>query len=197
MFTWVCPTCGKELDLATKECPECGGKTAAGGPSTKPVSNVRFWALLLGGVAVAIVGLVFLARYLSRPVQRAPQTRSEPAPTASLAPLPAVPQDPLSSLKRVIEIAGIRTFYDGQNKPQVRAVIINHGEEGMQNVTLTVILRPQQAAPDSPPLARFKVNLKSELKPGDSLDVKVPLESFATLAAIPSWNQLRADLEMP
>ena len=87
-------------------------------------------------------------------------------------------------------------FYDSQNKTQVRALVINHGEEELRDVTLTVTLRPASSAADSLPLARFNAKITAEIKAGDAREIKAPLETFGTLAAMPPWHKLRADVEV-
>ena len=197
MFTWVCPSCGKEQDLATKECPNCVGKAPEAAPPSQAASNLRFWLVLAAGTAAAIIALVLWIRYLSHRPAPAPPSKAAVAQPGSPQRLPApepVPETAPAS-PGPIEVAGIRTFYDAQNKPQVRVVIINHGEDGLRNTTLTVTLRPARSPADSPPLARFSVKISSEIKPGDSQEIKAPLDAFATLAAMPPWHQIRADVQ--
>jgi hypothetical protein len=186
MFTWVCPSCGREYDLATKQCPQCTGQAAGPSPRPRPVSNVRFWAVIGASTAVVVIFLVAWSRYRAhQPAPRAAAPKIElERPVEAPAPV------------RPIEVAGVRLSYDDQNRAQVRAVVVNHGEEVLTTGTsLRVALRPAQAAPGSPPLAYFTVKLTSALAPGDSRDVRAPLDALATLAAIPPWQQLRVDIE--
>jgi hypothetical protein len=228
MFTWVCPTCGKELDLSIKECPECRERAAladaapppAAGLEPQPSSGVRFW-LMLGLLAVAGI-LVIIAIVHYRTAKPAPETAPkvaldrpagqpsiEATPTAvqpgseGAAPAEAAPASaaggvapPAVASADDIEVAGIRMSYDAQNRPQVRALVINHGEEGLRGATLTVTLRPASSAPDAPPLGRFTVRLPGEIKPGESREVRAPLDALATLAAMPRWHNLRADVSL-
>jgi hypothetical protein len=187
MFTWVCPTCGREYDVATTECPNCANlpgpkrvRVAEGGPGR------RFWLLLGAGTAAAIAVIALLAYIRSRPAAAPEKSRVE-----LQRPAGASFQEP----PRQIEVAGIRTFYDAGGKPQVRAVVVNHSEEGLRDLSLTVTLRPVQSAAGSAPLARFNVRISGEIKSGASREIQAPLEAFGTLASLPPWHQLRADLE--
>ncbi len=202
MFTWVCPACGKELDVSIRECPNCGGR-AAEAPAAPPArSNLRFWLGLAGGAVLGVCGLVLLVRYQGRPRSAAPETKAAPAVQANPAPssgqeLPAPAKaDAAPAFLDFIEVAGIRTFYDDRNKPQVRALVVNHGDESLTGLALTVTLRPRQSAADAPPLARFTFKLGSDVKPGVSQEIQAPLESFATPAAMPHWREIRADLAL-
>jgi hypothetical protein len=186
MFTWVCPSCGREYDLATKQCPQCIGQAASSSPRPRPVSNLRFWAIIAAATAAVVLMLVTWTRYRSH--QPAPQAA---APRIELE-RPAEAPAPT----RPIEVAGVRLSYDDQNRPQVRAVVVNHGEEHLTaGTSLRVALRPAQAASGSPPLAYFTVKLAAAIAPGDSREVRAPLDALATLAAIPPWQQLRVDIE--
>ena len=197
MFTWVCSTCGKELDVSVTECPECKGRPTAPPltvPTASPAASRNPFRLRLALVAgLAVVGLIWLVLYQSRRPASPPRAASKPMLT--LQPVPeaaaAIPAPP-----HQVEVAGVRLSYDAQDKPQVRAVVINHGEEELRNATLAVSLRNASARPDSPPLARFTTRIAGALKPGDSKEIKAPLEAFATLAAMPPWRQLRADVEL-
>jgi hypothetical protein len=186
MFTWVCPTCGREYDLATKQCPQCAGQAAGPSSRPRPVSDLRFWVAIGVATAVVVVILVAWARHRAQP----------PAPRAAAPKIELERPAEAPAAARPIEVAGVRLSYDNQNRPQVRAVVVNHGEEVLTTGTsLRVALRPAQAAPGSPPLAYFTVKLTSAMAPGDSREVRAPLDALATLAAIPPWQQLRVDIE--
>ena len=196
MFQWVCPSCGKELDISVATCPECAGQQAVPQPAPAASSGAFFWGLLAVTVCAAVLGLAWLARYQSRkPASPRPvEIAARPQPVDASGPAPAAqPAGPESQ----IEVAGIRAFYDAKNKLHVRAVVVNHGEEGVPGSALKVALRTVDSAAGSPPLGRFTVRLSSELKPGEARQVQAPLESLHTLAAMPPWRQLRAEVELP
>ncbi len=198
MFTWVCPSCGKEWDVAVKECADCAAakRDRPQAALPQPRSDLRFWLLLGAAALIGIVAVVSLVRYQARrpPREATPARVVLEQPSAPKNPEP-VPESASNAPGSDIEVAGIRMSYDSQDKPQVRAVVINHSAEEMLNVNLAVTLRPAQAAPDSPPLARFTLKVSPGIKPGESREVKAPLEALATLAAMPSWQKLRADVE--
>lgn len=184
MFTWVCPTCGREYDLATKQCPHCSGPSAPAASGPRPVSNLRFWLTVALATGAIVAASVAWSRY------RAHRPPPKAAPKIELQ-RPAEPPPPA----RPIEVSGIRLSYDAQNRPQVRAVVTNHSEEQLpRGASFRVALRPIQA-PGSPPLAYFTAKLDATIQPGDSREIRAPLDALATLAAMPPWHQLRVDLE--
>jgi hypothetical protein len=140
-------------------------------------------------VALALAAVLLAAFAWSR--LRARRPRPQAGPKIELQRPAEAPPPP-----RPIEVSGIRLFYDAQNRPQVRAVVINHGEEQLSKGTsIRVALRPMQGPAGSPPLAYFTVKLDATIQPGDSREVRAGLDALATLAAIPPWQQLRVDIE--
>ena len=185
MFTWVCPSCGAEWDLATKQCPNCAGKTAPAGPSGPPQSNLRFWASVVLGTLAVLALLYGWSRF------RAHQPPPRPA-----GPRVELERPAFTEPARAVEIAGLRMSYDARDRPQVRAVIINHSEDQIApGTSYRVALRPVHAPPGSPPLGSFTMKLDKTLQPGESRDVRAPLDALATLAAMPPWHQIRLDIE--
>jgi len=73
-------------------------------------------------------------------------------------------------------------------------VVVNHGEEPLVGVSLSVALRTAGAARGSPALGRFTVKIAG-LKAGGSQEVQAPLEALGTLASMPPWRQIRAEIE--
>lgn len=218
MFTWECPTCGKELDIAETQCPNCSGEAEASKGSAKqpeasaaPVSErlppprkaaaakrqpaAHHWGIQpkhLGVFAVAMVVAVALAVYLARP-------DAFGGGSVELEEVPAGSEEgALLGAAHVgdLEVAGIRTWYDSDYKPKVRAVVINHGEQAKGNVNLQVQLRPRQADRKVSPLASFDIQLKKELGPRESRDVEADLAALGTLQSLPRWDELRVDVEI-
>ncbi len=206
MLTWVCPTCGKELDIAVQECPDCRGRAAAGeapqaaagarDPEVVDESpanpGARFWIIFGSATVAVVVGLFLIGRYRSEHPAAAPAAKTGASKGVTLENLPATSTAPA----RQLEVAGIRMYYDDQGKAQVRAVVINHADENLEAMSAVVSLRTASAAADSQPLARFTAKLSPELKPRESREIRAPLEALATLAAMPPWDQLRADVEL-
>src|SRR5712692_5402164 len=144
MFAWVCPTCGKELDVAVKECPDCRDRAAGvqanahqAAPEVvaeTPPSGIRFWILLGIGALAGVALLAFLVHYRMTHASPAPASSGKAGArltTPSLPPPEPVPEAGRSSstAARDVEVAGVRMSYDAHQKPQVKALIINHGEE--------------------------------------------------------------------
>ena len=234
MFTWECPTCGRELDVGTTECPDChpesaekparrreepkaspavaatpapqsppkeqpgaGASQPAPRAAAKPSQGPRRTAKSRTGlqparlriVAIVLVAAIGLAIYFARPDffrQAADLTESLPGAGASGG----------SVVEGTLQVAGIRTFYDNEYRPRVRAVVINHGETPLSNVELVVQMRPPRAPSTSAPLASFVIQL-DEIGAQASQEVETELAALGTLASLPPWGEIRLTLTTP
>jgi hypothetical protein len=223
MFTWECPTCGREVDIVESECPNCSkkGKAAVTAVATeraaagKPGAEVRP-----------------AAAHLPPPAQRATAPRPRPAqaswglqgkhvaifavlallavavavyfarpdlfrrgPQLEDVPLAEGAGDSGSAYLGNVEVAGVRTWYDSDYKPKVSAVVINHGESPEGNVKFKVELRTREASTSDTPLASFEIQLNDALKPREAREVQADLNAMGTLASLPPWQRMRVDLK--
>jgi hypothetical protein len=212
MFTWECPTCGREIDIAESECPSCSQrkKAADAAAAQTPVTAAlpprpakarqapRAAGTSWGSQTkhLALFGLLVLltaaaAAYLAMPELFRPDTAPEEAAVAEGS------GDAGSAYLGDIEVAGIRAVYDADFKTKVKAVVINHGESAQSNVDLQVALRTRQSSTRDTPLASFRIQLDEAIGPNESREVEVDLTTFGTLASLPPWHQLRVDLSRP
>ncbi len=225
MFTWECPTCGREVDIADSECPNCSKKAkapatavatdnapAAGSPRPQPqraapVSlppSQRAAAPRRRPAAQASWGLqgkhiaifaVLAIAAIAVAVYFARPDLFHRATQLAPAPLAEGAGDSGSAYLGDIEIAGVRTWYDADYKPKVSAVIINHSEDPQANVSFKVELRTREASAGDTPLASFEIRLDKPLQPREARDVQVDLSALGTLASLPPWQSMRVDLQ--
>jgi hypothetical protein len=224
MFTWECPTCGREIDIAESECPHCAKKqkaasaavatetpAAAGkSPPEQPAAAPHLppaqrastprrppppaWGLQGKQIAVfAVLAVVAIAAavFFARPdlFRRAPQLEDVPLAEGS--------GDSGGAYLGDIEVAGVRTWYDADYKPKVSVVVINHSESPQANVGFKVELRTREASATDTPLASFEIRLDNALGPREVRDVQADLNAMGTLVSLPSWRQMRVDLQRP
>src|SRR5712692_4536022 len=114
MFTWVCPSCGKEWDVAVKECADCAAakRDRPQAALPQPRSDLRFWLLLGAAALIGIVAVVSLVRYQARrpPREATPARVVLEQPSAPKNPEP-VPESASNAPGSDIEVAGIRMSY--------------------------------------------------------------------------------------
>lgn len=233
MFTWDCPKCGKELDIATAVCPACGFSEAspvedpaprpAARPAAQPPAPTRATqapsappaaaptlpppaayeppppaqhALSVPAKPLIIISLLLIAAIAGFLYYNHSQTLKQAAGLA----LETVPDDPIEMQDATgesvsgLEVVGIRTWYDDNSKPKVRAVVVNHSDEGVPKIGLSVQLRPREATRNAPPLASFEVRLNDVLGPRESKEIETDLVALGTLASLPHWSKVRVDI---
>jgi len=215
MFTWECPKCGREVDIAEEICPDCDApeeKASGKAPAARSVESrvpepaaarlpepsrsdhtavqsERRTAMSISPGQFALVGIVMLVAILGAVYVAEPSLfqfgGSESEEEIAAAAPPGVGS---------IEIAGVRAWYNDDYEPQVRALVINHGEDPQQNVDLRVMLRPRAAPPNSPPLALFDVRITDGLPALASKEIETSLDASGTLAAFPDWSELQLEV---
>jgi len=205
MFTTECPTCGRELDVSLKECPDCAaegaGVQSAPVTSTAPVAkepiqaakpkpprsafsltpkHLLFFVFFLG---VAVAAAVFLARPELLPKPELPVAWREPGPA----------EQPGRGNNDPLEISGIRLFETESGEPVVRVLVVNHGEQAVRRAAMQVMLREFGAPVDAAPEVSFTLEVEEPLESKASREMEVSLDA-APESALPRWGRLRVDV---
>ena len=203
MFTWVCPDCGAEVDVAEKVCPRCQAKfevdssedTADRLPRLKETPEVSAkpapWSLKPTHLAlflVAVIAAGSVAVYFSR----SGGLRLEDLPEDAIAEPSAIGG---SGLAGPIEVTGLRFRYDEELTPLVQAVVINHSNRELYGVELDVKLNTIDAPADAMPLATFHVALEEPLGEQASAEIEETMLIAGTIAALPPTDHLRVEVE--
>ena len=151
------------------------------GPAVRPAH------LALVGVVLAVA--IGLALYFSRPdlFRGAAGLQLEDVPEAAGSGTAG------SAAVGNLQVAGIRPYYDGEYRPRVRALIINHGDTPVEQVNLEVTLQTPRAPAFAAPLASFVIDTK-ELGSGESREIETGLTALGTLASLPPWDQMRIQI---
>ena len=203
MFTWVCPDCGAEVDVAEKVCPRCQTKFEVDStedtadklprlketpdPAPKPAPfSVKPTHLTL--FVVALIAAVGLAVYFSQSgglvLEDLPEDAiAEPTVTGG------------SGLAGPIEVTGLRFRYDDEFNPLVQAIVINHSNRELYGVHLAVKLNTVDAPADASPLATFEVTLEEPLGEQDSEEIEATMLIAGTIAALPPTDRLHVEVE--
>ena len=216
MFTWVCPRCGREIDVAEDECPHCPPE-----PKEEQTSESE----------AAPAAAPRPARKEAQP-EPPPFEAAPPAVEAEPAPAPHTPhaftlsttqlllvlvafvaaivvavfvarpdlldggaaagQETAGSSLNGLEVAGLRVWRSDDNDLLVRLLVVNHTGETQQDVGLTIKLRDAGAGPEAAPLASFNVDLREDIEPWGSQEVETRAEIPAGLGPLPDWQNVRA-----
>lgn len=203
MFSWVCPDCGAEVDVAEKQCPRCFADfenaskedTADRLPRLKETKNPDpkpspfvLKPTYLAVFFVALIAAVAVAFYFSQPgglvlEDLSPDAIAEPVVTGG------------SGVAGSLEVTGLRFRYDDEFRPLVQAVVINHSNSELYGVELAVKLNTLEAPPDASPLASFQITLAEPLAAQASAEIEVEMLVAGTLEALPPTDRLRVTAE--
>ena len=218
MFTWICPNCGKDVDVAQKTCPRCAAagespgeaatETATAPPPPAPAERrLRQEAAprqsrpaapkkSLSSLDVRPRHLLLFGAALLLAVGAAVQL-SRPG----LLRLEAVAEPAEESVQTFsrgaqgpLEVAGIRPYYTDEHQTKVKAFVANHSDEGA-SVALRVLLRHRQAADNAPPLGAFDIVLPEPLEARGAMEIDTGLEAMGSLQSLPPWREIRVDVE--
>ncbi len=158
-----------------------------------------------GWLSSVLAAAVLLAVFLGVELFNAPRTAADPQPTPpseaapATSPVPAV-STPASaavstaasySLSKAIEVTGFR--FVGENKPEVRYLVVNHSAAELGAVTVYVTLRSSAAKSGQLPLYRFSFRAPA-LGPFESKEMAATLDKPARSGA--DWQSLHADIEL-
>lgn len=220
MFTWVCPTCGRELDVSHRDCPDC--RAAESGeskspappdspqvesapapppqptprPSPPPVKAGRDAAAEAFRLAPShLLLFVFLlgAAVAGAVFLARPELFSAVRlPLGQAEPGPKI--QPGRGSSDPLEVAGVRVIGDEQEGRRVRAVVVNHSQLAQRGIVLRVDLLPLGAPEDADPAATFYLNLEEPLEPGEVREVEAPLQAEPDAFPLPPWQELRLDV---
>ena len=211
MFTWICPKCGKEVDVAQKSCPRCAAAEAsAEGAESAPVlpppaaaskreeaapqqsrparqkSSLEVRPLHLLLFAAVLMLTVGGAVWLSRPDLLRLEAVAEPE-EESVRTFGRGLQGPL-------EVAGIRAYYTDDYQTKVKAFVVNHSDEA-RSVALRVSLRHRQATDNAPPLGGFDLVLPQPLAGHGAFEIDTDLDALGSLQSLPPWQEMRVDID--
>ena len=94
----------------------------------------------------------------------------------------------------VLEVSGIRPYYDEDFQTHVKAFVANHSNEP-QSVALRVLLRVREASRQALPLATFNVIIPEPIGPNGGIEIDVVLHAMGSLQSLPPWEEMRVDVE--
>ncbi len=214
MFTWICPTCGREVPPAYDECPDCAAKTKSGAPAGDPAAPappaggpqaaappyvpppaapraaLPTWlmAILFAVAFVALGGGVLWL--VHRPSGGAQASAAGPAASAAAAGTSAG-QHPL---QKYIEIAGIRFVESAKQDTEARFVVVNHSGADVTDLAGTVNIwgragKTEEAA------GSFSFKMPS-LGPYESKESVAPVVTKLKVYELPDWQFITTEVRI-
>lgn len=166
--------------------PDQSAKDGQNGLRGGPYLGLRLkhYLAFLGLLTVAIVGaFMFSGGFPALRLENPDEATESPVETFAIG------------VRGPIEVSGIRPYYDDEYQTHVKAFVANHSREA-QSVALLVHLRVREASPRAPPLASFEVVISDPVPPNGGQEVDVELKAFGSLQSLPTWDQVRVDLDV-
>jgi len=119
---------------------------------------------------------------------------SGPAPTAAVESPAAKPGAKTNPLQKYIEIAGVRFTEDAKKKIMVRFIVVNHSDADINGLAgnVTIWGRTQKSEEDAQGTFSFSTNVG----PGESKDLTVPLTSKFKIYELPDWQNVTTDVQI-
>lgn len=214
MFTWICPTCGREVPPAYDECPDCAAKaksperpaeTAAPPPPLPPSpaaapppvyavpppsKGVPTWLLsvLFAVVFVAVgAGIYWVAHSMRGGPQSPASTKLEPVP----------PKTPPKEhpLQRYVEVTGIRFVQTPKKETEARFVVVNHSGADITDLAGTVNIWGRTDKSEEEAAGSFAFRVPS-LGPYESKEQTAVVKTKLKAYELPDWQNVSTEVQL-
>ncbi|MGA2133692.1 MAG: hypothetical protein ABSH50_15475 [Bryobacteraceae bacterium] len=218
MFTWICPTCGREVPPSYDDCPDCAAKAKAGAedpssapdappplsaplpapaipahfgapPSSRAALPTWLLAVLFAVVLVCLGGAFIWWMHRSGSTPGA----SAAAPVQSAPPaLPAGAKE--SVMQKYIEVSGIRLQEAAKGATEARFLVINHSGADITDLGGMVNIwgragKTEEAA------GSFNFKLPS-IGPYESKEAVAPVNTKLKVYELPDWQFITTQVQI-
>jgi hypothetical protein len=220
MFTWICPTCGREVPPAYNDCPDCSAKQNPGeaapapqaaaeapAPAAPPAPRPAPAAVKPAapraakarrGLPTWLLSILFALGFMALGVgsywgvnyMRGRNAAPRPAPEAPAA--AGAPAKP-HPLQQYIEVTGVRFVQDEKKRTEARFLVVNHSPDDIMDLggTVTILGRTQKAGEEQVGTFSFKA---PSLGPWQSREFVAPIETRLRVYELPDWQNLIAQV---
>ena len=226
MFTWVCQRCGREVDVAQTNCPNCepakGADTELGsarGAAARVAEPVKLEPIAqaapvlppsgpaspdpppnvfsLKASHLLVFGFALLAAVAVAIGMSQPQLLSEWRERLT-APAEAEEGAPIAlPAPGAIEAAGLRAWRDEKAEVRIRATLVNHQMSADPNLEYEVLIFARADADTWKLLGSFQVKLDEPLGGRTAREVEASLDAPDGLAKFPDWSELVGRVQRP
>src|SRR5574340_67709 len=209
MFTWICPTCGREVPPAYNECPDCAAKqkgeaapppeTPAAPVPTTPPRQAPPPPAKRGGLPTWLLSLLFALLFIGIGVgiywgANYVRERRQTAPAAVPFENPATKGKP-HAMQKYIEITGVRFVQDPQKRTEARFLVVNHSPDDISGLAGNVTIWGRTQKSDEEPVGTFAFTLPS-IGPWESREAKAVVVTKLRVYELPDWQNISADLQL-
>jgi hypothetical protein len=217
MFTWICPTCGREVPPAYKECPDCAARGVAPPPeaaamppappatgpeqpavqvpvvpppvAAPPPHGLPTWLLTVLFI-FAFVGLGASVYWVAHVIRGSNAAAYAPPETA-----PIRHTGKEHPLQKYIEVTGIRFLENAKKEPEAHFVIINHSGADINDLAGTVNIWGRTERSEEEAAGNFSFKIPS-LGPYESKDLTAPVNTKLKVYELPDWQNISAEVQI-
>jgi len=225
MFTWICPTCGREVPPSYDKCPDCAAKGITGEPSGQPAAplspppvpaGVRVPTAPppvpmampqyapqppRGGLPTWLLSLLFAFAFLGLGggVYWLIQYFRGGSPAAASAPVAVTasrePAKP-NPLQKYVEVSGIRFVSAPKSETaEARFVIVNHSGADIAGLAGTVNIFGRTAKAEEEAAGSFDFKVNS-LGPYESKEASAPVSTKLKVYELPDWQNVSTAVQI-
>jgi hypothetical protein len=219
MFTWICPTCGREVPPSYDACPDCAAKQKSGAqppppdpagpspappaytpPTVAPVAPAQFaappphaglptWVLAIL-FAFAFLGVGAGVYFVVNYFRGGTQAASTP-----VANVPSKTPGKPNPLQKYVEVSGIRFVENARHQIEARFVVVNHSDADITDLGGTVNIWGRTAKSEEEAAGTFSFKVAA-LKPNESTEAAAPLSTKLKVYELPDWQNVSAEVQI-
>jgi hypothetical protein len=214
MFTWICPTCGREVPPSYDECPDCAAKAKASGapaeaavqpppppPAAAPYATPPYmlpppraglpvWLLTII-FALGFLGLGAGVYWLVHNVHGS----SQAATSAPIVDVSAKGSGQDHPLQKYVEVTGVRFMQNGKKQTEARFVVVNHSGADITGLAGNVNIWGRTNSSEEEAAGTFTFRVPS-LGPYDSKEMTAPVSTKLKVYELPDWQNVSTQVQI-
>jgi len=223
MFTWICPTCGREVPPSYSECPDCAAKASAAAPPAPdaaqapppagpvapappaappaPVAPVAPAAPMpRPGMPTWLLAIVFTFAFVGLVggiywMVAHFSGGSQTAANVPAAPPPTPATAKQDELQKYIEVSGIRFMETPKHETEARFVVTNHSGADISGLTGSVNIWGRTDRSEEEAAGSFSFKLDS-LGAYASKEATAPVKTKLKVYELPDWQNVSAEVQV-
>lgn len=220
MFTWICPTCGREVPPAYDACPDCAAKGKSNEPPAQaaiqppppgpgpqiaapapppqgmpyappPHTGVPTWLLAIL-FAFAFVGLGAGVYWAVSYFRGGAHAAGVSVPIETTAVKGHAKEHPL---QKYVEVSGIRFVESPKHGIEARFVVVNHSGADITDLAGAVNIWGRTAKSEEEAAGSFRFKMPT-LGPYESKDAIAPVTTKLKVYELPDWQNVSAEVQI-
>jgi hypothetical protein len=221
MFTWICPTCGREVPPSYDACPDCAAKAKSDALTTPEGAPSDIVAPVVPpGVPPVHQAPAHLHPAAPSPHTAVPTwllailfafafiglgggvywlvhyfTGNRASATSPAETIPAKTTGKEHAMQKYIEVSGIRFVETPKKETEARFLVVNHSGADITDLGGTVNIWGRTNRSEEEAAGTFSFKLPS-LGPNESKEASAPLKTKLKVYELPDWQNISAEVQI-